>query len=115
MFCLSHFPRWRHFPAICSRILEGRYFEAYGPDFAALRRNMPEGMLAVGGVGNGVFECVQDLVGYMDLCYLREDEPELYEALFRRVGQVSLSIWKRFLEEYGAWHRCPRRSGPPSR
>ena len=92
---------WEDFDQYPWDKIEGLYFEAYGPDFAALRRNMPEGMLAVGGVGNGVFECVQDLVGYMDLCYLREDEPELYEALFRRVGQVSLSIWKRFLEEYG--------------
>lgn len=81
--------------------VEDIYFAAYGPDFEALRRNMPEGMKAIGGVGNGIFECVQDLVGYMDLCFLREDEPELYEQLFRRVGQMNLGIWKRFLREYG--------------
>ena len=32
---------------------------------------MPEGMKAIGGVGYGIFECVQDLVGYEDLCYMR--------------------------------------------
>ena len=81
--------------------VEERYFAAFAPCFEALRRNMPEGMKAIGGVGNGVFECVQDLVGYMALCYLREDEPELYDALFQRTGQLLLDIWKRFLREYG--------------
>ena len=81
--------------------VENIYFSAYGPDFEALRRNMPEGMRAVGGVGNGIFECVQDLVGYMDLCFLREDDPALYALLFRRMGEMSLCIWQRFLREYG--------------
>lgn len=78
-----------------------RYFDLFDADFRALRDNLPEGMKAIGGVGNGVFECVQDLVGYMDLCYLREDAPDLYADLFRKVGDVALTIWTRFLEEYG--------------
>ena len=82
--------------ALCSR-----YFEAYGKCFRALREAMPCGMKAVGGVGNGVFECVQDLVGYEDLCYMRVDDPELYADLFQKVGECSLEIWKRFLREYG--------------
>ena len=44
--------------------LEERFFTRYGKYYAALRRALPAGMRAVGGVGNGVFECVQDLVGY---------------------------------------------------
>ena len=79
----------------------GPYFQTFSQDFQALREAMPEGMRAVGGVGNGVFECVQDLVGYMDLCYMQEDDPELYADLFLRVGEILLSIWKRFLGEYG--------------
>ncbi len=78
-----------------------RYFTTFDPSFKALRDNLPEGMKAVGGVGNGVFECVQDLVGYENLCYIRADDPELYEDLFRKVGDVLLAIWKRFLETYG--------------
>lgn len=78
-----------------------RYFRMYGRMFAALGRNMPRGMKAVGGVGNGIFECVQDLVGYEDLCYLRADDPELYAALFQKVGDTNLGIWQRFLKEYG--------------
>lgn len=92
---------WEDYEAYPWDQVEERYFAVHGPNFEALRRAMPEGMKAIGGVGNGVFECVQDLVGYMDLCYLREDEPELYDALFHRVGQMLLGIWKRFLAEYG--------------
>ena len=77
------------------------YFTMYGPKFEALRRNMPAGMKAVGGVGYGIFECVQDLVGYEDLCYMRADDPELYEDMFLRVGENNLRIWQRFLREYG--------------
>lgn len=92
---------WEDFDSYPWEQIEERFFALHEPRFEALRRQMPEGMKAVGGVGNGIFECVQDLVGYMDLCFLREDEPELYEALFRKMGEVSLTIWKRFLREYG--------------
>lgn len=78
-----------------------RYFSMYHRDLEALRANMPEGMKAIGGVGNGIFECVQDLVGYEDLCYLAVDDPDLYQELFQKVGDTLYTIWKRFLEEYG--------------
>lgn len=81
--------------------LPDRYFSTYGEYFSALREAMPAGMKAIGGVGNGVFECVQDLVGYMDLCYLSADDPELYADLFAKMGQVSAAIWERFVKEYG--------------
>lgn len=76
------------------------YFDRFGKCFESLARTCPEGMKAVGGVGNGVFECVQDLVGYMNLCYMKEDDPELYADLFRTMGDVSVQIWSRFLREY---------------
>lgn len=78
-----------------------RYFSAFSDHFRALRETLPAGMKAIGGVGNGVFECVQDLVGYMDLCYLSVDDPELYADLFAAMGQVSVAIWKRFVREFG--------------
>lgn len=77
------------------------YFQRNSRYFEALRRNMPEGMKAIGGVGNGIFECVQDLVGYEDLCYMRIDDPDLYHDMFFKVGESNLKIWKRFLKEYG--------------
>ena len=59
-----------------------------------MKEVLPPGMKAVGGVGNGIFELVQDLVGYMDLCFLSADDPELYADLFTRVGRMSLTIWE---------------------
>lgn len=58
-------------------------------------------MKAIGGVGNGIFECVQDIVGFMQLCYLSVDDRQLYEDLFRRMYEVSRRIWERFLREFG--------------
>ena len=78
-----------------------RYFERNGERFALFGEVLPAGMKGIGGVGNGIFECVQDIVGYMDLCYIREDDPELYADLFKKVGETNLKIWKRFLKEYG--------------
>lgn len=77
------------------------YFRENAPHFEALRKAMPAGMRAVGGAGNGVFECVQDLVGFESLCYISVDDPELYARLFAKVGEVLLKIWARLLREYG--------------
>lgn len=76
------------------------YFERFGKCFRSLANTCPQGMKAIGGVGNGVFECVQDLVGYINLCFMREDDPELYADLFRKMGDVHMKIWDRFLREY---------------
>ena len=77
------------------------YFDTQSVAFEQLREVMPPGMKAVGGPGNGVFEIVQDLVGYMQLCYIKADDPELYADLFQRVGDVMVAIWDRFLREFG--------------
>lgn len=57
-------------------------------------------MLILWGVGNGIFECVQDIVGYESLCMIAVDDPELYGLLFETVGKVSRGVWKRFLDSY---------------
>lgn len=77
------------------------YFEKNSRYFKALRNNMPEGMKAIGGVGNGIFECVQDVVGYQNLCYLSVDDEEFYADLFKTVGRTNLAIWTRFMKEFG--------------
>ena len=76
------------------------YRQRYDEQFRALAETLPPGMKAVGGVGNGVFELIQDLVGYMDLCYMSEDDPELYAALFARIGKMSLTIWEDFMKTH---------------
>ena len=80
--------------------LRDRFFETFAADYDALREALPEGMRAVGGVGNGVFEITQDLTGYIDLCYMREDDPDLFSDLFKRVSGVMAGIWERFLSEW---------------
>ena len=77
-----------------------RFFEKFGPAMKTLAETCPQGMKAVGGVGNGIFECVQDLVGYMDLCFLRSDDEELYADLFKKMGDIQTAIWEKFLRVF---------------
>ncbi len=80
--------------------LPSRFFEAYLPLMERFEKTRPEGMKAIGGVGNGIFECVQDLVGYMDLCYIKADDEELYADLFKKMGEIHYQIWDTYLEKY---------------
>jgi uroporphyrinogen decarboxylase len=77
------------------------YRERAYPMFDLLREVMPAGMKGVGGVGNGVFEISEDLVGFEWLCYLQADDPELFADLYRRIGDLLLAIWSDFLPRYG--------------
>lgn len=86
------------------------YFEQNGSYFELLAEAMPDNMRAVGGPGYGVFETVEDITGYMDLCYLSDDDPELYSALFTAVGDLYRRIWKRFAKDYSAAY-CVFRMG----
>ena len=86
------------------------YFRRYGDYFKALGETMPEGTRGIGGVGNGVFECVQDITGFENLCYIKVDDGELYQGLFNKVGEMLASIWERFLKEYGGLY-CVCRTG----
>lgn len=76
------------------------YAKLYAPHFDALTRNMPAGMKAIGGVGNGVFEIAQDLMGYENLMLMSYDDPELYADMFAAAGKISMSVWKWFLDRY---------------
>lgn len=81
--------------------IPGIFFKQYSEDFTLLGEEMPDGMKAVGGAGFGVFECVQDIVGYTDLCYISVDDPELYGDLFKAVGDVMYGIWEGVLKKFG--------------
>ena len=89
---LNAFP-WNEIPA--------RWHEMAAPRFEAMGRQMPEGMKAIGGVGNGVFEIAEDLVGLQYLPFLEADDPDAYQDLFRRIGDLMETIWERFLKEFG--------------
>ncbi len=74
-----------------------QFFNKYKKYYEILEEMMPEGMKAIGGPGNGVFECVQDVIGYEKLCYMSFDDPELYRDMFIKAGEMLNSIWKKFL------------------
>lgn len=80
--------------------IEDNYFSHAQRYFELLREQMPQGMKAVGGPGNGIFECVQDITGYQNLCLISFDDPQLYAELFEKVGQTNYRIWKRFLRDF---------------
>jgi uroporphyrinogen decarboxylase len=80
--------------------IEDLYFKKSSVYFEMLREKLPEGMKAVGGVGNGIFECVQDVVGYENLCMISFDDPEIYRLLFETAGKINSRIWKRFLDQF---------------
>ena len=76
------------------------YIRLFDGHFNALREALPEGMKAVGGIGNGLFETVQDFVPFQELAFLQVDEPETYELLWQRMGDLMVSIWQWMLENH---------------
>jgi uroporphyrinogen decarboxylase len=82
--------------------LASRYWAVAGPQFEMLSRCLPDGMLALGGVGNGVFEISEDLVGFQYLAYMQADDPQLFADLYQRIGDLMVQIWTVFLQRYAA-------------
>ena len=80
--------------------LAERYWRVANPRFEALAQCMPPGMKAVGGVGNGVFEISEDLVGFEYLAYMQADDPELLGDLYKRIGDLMVEIWSVLLERH---------------
>lgn len=95
--CIKNYDDYKKYP--WDDLME-IYFNKNDRYFQALARSIPTGMKAIGGVGNGVFECVQDITGYINLCYIKSDDPDLYKALFKKMGKVLLEIWTEFLNRY---------------
>lgn len=80
--------------------LPNLYWRQAEEKFASLIKNIPPGMKAVGGVGNGVFEIAEDLVGFEYLCYLLADDPQLVVEIFQKIGNLMVDIWQDFLQKY---------------
>lgn len=88
--------------------LAARFWAEATPKFDALVKALPPGMKAVGGVGNGVFELAESLVGLEYLPFLQVDDPELYGQLFRMIGDLMVAIWSEFLPRYGRYFAACR-------
>jgi uroporphyrinogen decarboxylase len=89
---------WKELPDVYWHIADSR--------FSALLKMMPAGMKAVGGIGNGIFEISEDLVGYEYLSYMQVDDPELFADIYVKIGDLMLTLWKRFVAVYGQSGFC---------
>jgi uroporphyrinogen decarboxylase len=76
------------------------YTRRFEEDYAALREALPAGMKAVGGVGNGLLEVIQDFVPFQQLAFLQVDEPEAYELLWNKIGDLMVTLWGWMLNNY---------------
>ena len=83
---------WAQLPAL--------YWEYAAPRFEALAGAMPPGMKALGGVGNGVFELSEELVGFEYLSYMAADDPGLLADVYQAIGDLMATIWAEFLKRY---------------
>jgi uroporphyrinogen decarboxylase len=83
---------WDELPAI--------YWHTAQPLFDALVQALPPNMKALGGVGYGVFEVSEDLVGYEHLAYMQADDPDLFAELYVKIGDTMTAIWRTFLDRY---------------
>ncbi len=86
------------------------YFKKFDETISLIVEALPEGMKAVGGVGTGIFESVQDLTRYQELCFMMYDDPELYANLFVKLGDALVETWRQFMKKYGE-HFCVLRFG----
>ena len=76
------------------------FWETYTPRLEAIRKVLPAGMKAYGGCGYGIFESAQDLVGYENLCLMQYLDPDLFEDLFVRIGDLFVELWSKMVREY---------------
>jgi uroporphyrinogen decarboxylase len=81
--------------------LAEQYWNNSQPVFEALQNSMVPGMKAVGGVGNGIFEISEALVGLEYLPFIEFDDPGLYAELYQKIGDLVTSLWSKFLSKYG--------------
>lgn len=88
--------------------LSDMYWNKADPLFKAISKCIPDGMKLVGGVGNGVFEISEDLVGLEYLAYMQVDNPELFTDLYKKIGDLMAAIWRQFLERYGKYYAVCR-------
>lgn len=87
----EHYP-WDDIPSM--------FWAKAEPRYKGLAASLPPGMKVVGGVGNGVFEISEDLVGFEYLGYMQADDPELLAMVYSRIGDLMETLWKEFLKRH---------------
>ena len=80
--------------------LPDKFWNHAKPKFDMLGKCLPDGMKAIGGIGNGVFEISEDLVGFEYLAFMMMDDPDLCSELYQKIGDLMTTIWSQFLKYY---------------
>jgi uroporphyrinogen decarboxylase len=80
--------------------ISGLFWRTAPPRLDAFLDALPPGMGALGGVGNGVLEISEDLVGLQYLAYMKADDPQLFSDLYQRIGDLMTAVWSEFLKRY---------------
>ena len=72
-------------------------------NLAACAHGLYPGMKIISGVG-GIFTRVWRIMGFETFCYALADEPDLVAALFERVGETQLEVFRHItsMEQIGA-------------
>lgn len=72
-------------------------------EFEQVAPALPEGMMMVGQTG-GIFESAEVLLGYEQLCLLLIDDPDLVAAVFDRLGELYVAMYRGMaqIEQVGA-------------
>ena len=76
------------------------FWKTYEPHFEALKKVLPSGMKLIGGIGFGVFETSEDLVGFESLCTMQYLDPELYTDLYHKIGDLYLELWSELIRRF---------------
>lgn len=76
------------------------FWNTYTPHLEALRKVMPQGMKAYGGCGYGIFESSEDLVGFEYLCTMQYLDPELFQKVYQRIGDLYAELWSEMIRRY---------------
>jgi len=76
------------------------FWDTYTPHLEAIRKVMPQGMKAYGGCGYGIFETSEDLVGYEYLSVMQYLDSELFEDLYKKIGDLYITLWSEMIRRY---------------
>lgn len=83
--------------------LPEQYWKVADRQLSILIQCIPDGMKLIGGVGNGVFEISEDLVGLEYLAYMKIDDPELFGDLYIKIGDLLVVLWRKLLKHYSSF------------
>lgn len=65
--------------------------------YEEVKKYLPQGMKVIAVVGK-VFTATWMLMGFNTFCYILTENPKLVEAIFNRIGEIQLEVFKKVVE-----------------